>query len=90
MKKIEAFKIFAACANAMSQGVLISRVSRTDKEFHFQNWFEDRLREAGVLFDRSGRNSYPDFTLVKIALERIEYMSAGAHKYQTHDFSMGI
>jgi hypothetical protein len=31
----------------------------------FQNWFEDRLRDTGVLFDKSGRNSYPDFTLVE-------------------------
>jgi len=65
VKKTLTFGVFAACANAINQGVLINRVSRTDKEFHFQNWFEDRLRSAGVLFDRSGRNSYPDFTLVE-------------------------
>lgn len=65
MKETRAFEVFAACANAIIQGILINQVSRTDKEFHFQNWFEDRLRSAGVLFDRSGRNSYPDFTLVE-------------------------
>ena len=65
MKNTKAFRIFAACVNAISQGVLISRVSSTDKEFHFQNWFEERLRDADVLFERSGRNSYPDFTLVE-------------------------
>jgi hypothetical protein len=43
MKKTKAFEIFAACVNAIAQGVLIDRVSKTDKEFHFQNWFEDRL-----------------------------------------------
>lgn len=65
MKQTRAFEVFATCANAINQGALINRVSRTDKEFHFQNWFEDRLRSVGVLFDRSGRNSYPDFTLVE-------------------------
>jgi len=65
VKKTNIFKVFAACVDAILQGILITRVSRTDKEFHFQNWFEDRLRSAGVLFDKSGRNSYPDFTMVK-------------------------
>jgi len=65
VKETRAFGVFAACANAIMQGVLINRVSSTNKAFHFQNWFEDRLRSAGVLFDRSGRNSYPDFTLVE-------------------------
>ncbi len=65
MKETRAFDVFAACVSAIKHGILISRVSRTDKEFHFQNWCEDRLRSAGVLFDKSGRNSYPDFTLVE-------------------------
>lgn len=65
MKKIQVFKIFAACAEAITKGVLIRRVSRSDKEFHFQNWFEERLKSTGILFDKSGRNSYPDFTLVQ-------------------------
>lgn len=65
MKKTKAFEIFSASVNAITQGVLIKRVSRSDKEFHFQNWFEDRLGETGVLFDKSGRNSYPDFKLVE-------------------------
>lgn len=65
VKKTRVFEIFSACVDAIMQGVLVQRVSRTDKEFHFQNWFEDRLRSAGVLFDTSGKNSYPDFTLVE-------------------------
>jgi hypothetical protein len=65
VKKTIIFDVFAACVDAIIQSVLINRVSRTDKEFHFQNWFEDRLRDIGVLFDKSGRNSYPDFTLVE-------------------------
>ena len=65
MKKTKIFEIFATCVDAIFKGVLINQVSRTDKEFHFQNWFEDRLRSIGVLYDKSGRNSYPDFTLVE-------------------------
>jgi hypothetical protein len=64
MKPTKAFDVFRACAEAILNGVLIRRVSRTDKEFHFQNWFEARLREIRVNFDRSGRNSYPDFAFV--------------------------
>jgi hypothetical protein len=60
-----AFKIFAACAEAISRNKLIVRESSRDKEFHFQNWFKERLEETGLNFDQGGRNTYPDFTLVK-------------------------
>ena len=66
MKTTRAFEIFCACVDAITQGALIQRVNRSDKEFHFQNWFENRLRETDILYDKSGRNSYPDFTLVEI------------------------
>ncbi len=59
------FEIFTSCVEAITQGELIKRVSSTDKEFHFQDWFENRLIGTGILFDKSGRNSYPDYTLVK-------------------------
>ena len=65
MKTIRAYEVFSACVDAITQGTLIKRVNRSDKEFHFQNWFENRLRETELLFDKSGRNSYPDFTLVE-------------------------
>lgn len=65
MKKTKAFEIFSSSVDAITQGVLIKRVSRSDKELHFQNWCEDRLGDVGVLFDKSGRNSYPDFKLVE-------------------------
>src|SRR5947199_954765 len=55
---------FVACCQAMDRGVLIRRESRQDKEFHFQNWLDQRLRDAGLAHDASGRNTYPDFTLV--------------------------
>jgi hypothetical protein len=64
MEHTAVFDIFTTCTNAIARGILIRQVSRTDKEFHFQNWFEARLYEAGLLFDKHGRNSYPDFTLV--------------------------
>jgi len=56
--------VFTRCVEAIRQGLLIERVSRTDKEFHFQNWFQARLVELGVKFDVAGRNSYPDFRMV--------------------------
>lgn len=56
--------VFLACSKAMESAMLIRRVSRSDKEFHFQNWVGDRLNEAGADHDSAGRNSYPDFTLV--------------------------
>lgn len=57
--------IFKHCAEAITKGVLIHRVSATDKEFHFQNWFQDRLKEIGLNFEIGGRNSYPDFRIVQ-------------------------
>lgn len=56
--------VFAACCEAIRRAVLIQRVSRSDKEFHFQNWVATRLEDAGLQHDAPGRNSYPDFTLV--------------------------
>jgi hypothetical protein len=58
-------EIFLECNQAIAQGSLIRRLTRQDKEFHFQNWFEQRLKEAKVDYEQPGRNSYPDFTLVK-------------------------
>lgn len=58
---------FVACCEARKSDVLIERVSQKDKEFHFQNWVQDRLSDAEIMFDPAGRNSYPDFTLVNYA-----------------------
>ena len=57
--------IFIRCVEAIRSGALIVRESSKDKEFHFQNWFVQRLRETEFNFDQGGRNTYPDFTLVK-------------------------
>jgi hypothetical protein len=57
-------QIFLECSRAIDASELISRVSSTDKEFSFQNWFADRLRALGLNFDEPSRNAYPDFRLV--------------------------
>ena len=56
--------IFTQCVEAIRKNVLIKRVSATDKEYHFQNWFKARLKECGHKFESGGRNSYPDFRMV--------------------------
>jgi hypothetical protein len=56
--------IFKHCVEAIRAGSLIERVSKTDKEYHFQNWFMMRLGETGLNFEIGGRNSYPDFRMV--------------------------
>lgn len=57
--------IFKSCVQAIQNGQLIEREGRSDKEFHFQNWFKRRLEALGINFDSPGRNSYPDFRLVQ-------------------------
>ena len=59
------FDVFAKCVEAVQQAELIESVSAKDKEFHFQNWFQKRLKSLGLFFDVSGRNTYPDFRMVK-------------------------
>ncbi len=56
--------LFRHCVEAIRSNKLITRVSATDKEFHFQNWFQARLTEVGDNFEAGGRNSYPDFRMV--------------------------
>jgi len=60
------FDVFRHCAESIHSGVLISRESSRDKEFHFQNWFIQRLIEMGRPFEQGGRNSYPDFRMVEL------------------------
>jgi hypothetical protein len=61
----KASAIFKLCVQAIRDGELIEREGRMDKEFHFQNWFRRRLESLGLNFDSPGRNSYPDFRLVR-------------------------
>jgi hypothetical protein len=60
------FDVFATCVRAIRDGKLILRESSRDKEFHFQNWFSQRLAETSFNFEQGGRNSYPDFKIVQI------------------------
>jgi len=57
-------EVFQRCCEAVARGALIHRESKTDKEFHFQNWVQHRIDEAGLNYDIPGRNTYPDFRLV--------------------------
>jgi hypothetical protein len=59
-----AYSVFAQCVKAIQGGNLIQSVSAKDKEFHFQNWFQHRLKDLRIDFDEPGRNVYPDFRLV--------------------------
>jgi hypothetical protein len=59
-----AIPVFKHCVEAVRTGSLIERVSKTDKEYHFQNWFMSRLKETGLNFEMGGRNSYSDFRMV--------------------------
>ncbi|MBS0210369.1 MAG: hypothetical protein JSS27_15600 [Planctomycetes bacterium] len=57
-------RVFIQCVKAIGDGAMIQRVSSSDKEFHFQNWFHDRLRAVVEHIETGGRNSYPDFRMV--------------------------
>lgn len=59
------FDIFQQCVLATQAGDLIESISAQDKEFHFQNWFQRRLKKLSVHFERLRRNTYPDFSLVE-------------------------
>lgn len=63
--KTTCFDVFEQCVLAIQAGELIESVSAKDKEFHFQNWFQKRLQQLAIHFEGSGRNTYPDFSLVE-------------------------
>lgn len=59
--------LFREVARAVARGVLIRRSNSGDKEFHFQNWVEDRLANTDLPFAATGRNGFPDFALRDLA-----------------------
>jgi len=65
MNNAKCFDIFKACIHAIHDGKLIIPESSRDKEFHFQNWCQQRIEEAELRYDIGGRNTYPDFKLVE-------------------------
>jgi len=58
--------VFQSLVAAIRGGELIERESRRDKEFHFQNWFKRRLDKIDLNYEQGGRNTYPDFSIVKV------------------------
>lgn len=64
MESSTCFDVFRECVNAMMNCQLVHRESAHDKEFHFQNWCQERLDFCKLNYDDPRRNSYPDFTLV--------------------------
>lgn len=68
-------KLFHVCVDAVRRDVPIERASRQDKEFAVQDWVKARLNEAGIPYNQSGRNSYPDFPLGGEPPEGIEVKS---------------
>ena len=58
-------QVFKQCVTAIRGGNLIHRKGAGDKEFHFQNWFKSCLDGMGEPYDSPGRNTYPDFKLVR-------------------------
>lgn len=65
-KATSVFQVFNACAAAIRERRLITRESRQDKEFHFQNWLRARLDATGLKHEQGGRNTYPDFRIVAV------------------------
>jgi hypothetical protein len=57
-------RIYTECERARAEGDLITRVSASDKEYHFQNWVQARIDRCVLNYDEPGRNTYPDFRLV--------------------------
>lgn len=58
------FNVFSECVRAMRDCDLVHKEGAHDKEFHFQNWCQERLDRLHLNYDEPGRNRYPDFTLV--------------------------
>lgn len=67
--------LFLRCEDAVRKGVLITRESARDKEFAAQDWVQDRLDDAGLGYEESGRNTYPDFPLTGEPWEGFEVKS---------------
>jgi hypothetical protein len=59
------FNIFRSCVHAIRDGKFIHRENRRDKEFHFQNWINNRFVETDFHYEIGGRNRYPDFRMVR-------------------------
>ena len=52
-------EVFLQCNQAVRRGQLIHRTNRTDKEFHFQDWFQARVDEIHLDYDPPARTLIP-------------------------------
>lgn len=75
MPGTRALRLFLQCEDAIRRDVLITRESARDKEFAAQDWVRDRLEDAGLGYEESGRNTYPDFPLTGEPVEGFEVKS---------------
>lgn len=75
MAETRAPTLFLQCEDAVRKDVLITRESARDKEFAAQDWVQDRLNDAGLSYEESGRNTYPDFPLTDQPSEGFEVKS---------------
>lgn len=77
--------MFLQCDQAIR---LIHIISRADKEFHFQNWFQERLDELEGTYDLPARNSYPNFRLVRCLTTFTMTGSVAVPAYSGASFSL--
>ncbi|HEY2283419.1 MAG TPA: hypothetical protein VGH60_07705 [Solirubrobacteraceae bacterium] len=75
MGETRAPTLFLQCEDAIRKDVLITRESSRDKEFAVQDWVQARLDDAGLSYEESGRNTYPDFPLTGDPPEGFEVKS---------------
>ena len=61
MRETNCSNIFLKMVDGVRRGIRMTPRSANDKEYFAQDWFAERLEEAGVEFQQQGRNSYPDF-----------------------------
>jgi len=61
MRETNCSNIFLKMVDGVRREIRMTPRSANDKEYFAQDWFAERLEEAGVAFQQQGRNSYPDF-----------------------------
>lgn len=53
--------VYKECFKAIKNGEEIERISASDKEFSFSNWFLKQLQKLKIEIEDPSRNAYPDF-----------------------------
>lgn len=80
-----AFDLLRSCELAIAAGVPTDKTP-DDKEFHFQRWVADRIRDAGYDCTGHGRNTYPDLLISGqgVAVEANEIISEYRENLSEH------